>query len=401
MSPPASAPLRRARRRWGLLPLVLVVALLHLWLTRELAQRLPAPGQSNGPDRLQAMYTRQLTPTAPPPPPAAPAALPPAPRPPAAVKTPAAAPAAVASAADAEPADRPEPPASEAEPVPTEPAASDGTAVAQAPPAASQPEASASMAEEAASEPAAVPAVADAASASGPAFEWPPSTRMSYKLFGYYRGDVHGSAQVEWVKQDEHYQVHVEVMIGPSFAPLMSRRMSSDGLITPDGLAPMRYDEVTRFGFSRRQTQVRFDGDTVTLHNGRQFPALPGVQDSASQFVQLTQRFMRQPGLLRQGQVLEVPLALPRRQDRWYYDVLGEETLDTPFGRLPAFHLKPRRELPLRNELSAEIWFAPSLMYLPVRIRIRQDAETYVDLMISRLPEQAVPLTSRTPGTPP
>ena len=32
---------------------------------------------------------------------------------------------------------------------------------------------------------------------------------------------------------------------------------------------------------------------------------------------------------------------------------------------------------------------APTLQYLPVRIVIRQDAETYVDLLVDRLPQQA------------
>jgi hypothetical protein len=37
------------------------------------------------------------------------------------------------------------------------------------------------------------------------------------------------------------------------------------------------------------------------------------------------------------------------------------------------------------------MWVAPSLQYLPVRLLIRQDAETYIDLLIERLPEQAAP----------
>ena len=36
----------------------------------------------------------------------------------------------------------------------------------------------------------------------------------------------------------------------------------------------------------------------------------------------------------------------------------------------------------------ADVWFAPTLQYLPVRLLIRQDEDTYVDLMIDRLPQQ-------------
>jgi hypothetical protein len=113
------------------------------------------------------------------------------------------------------------------------------------------------------------------------------------------------------------------------------------------------------------------------------------MQDAASQFVQLTWLFTTQPQRLAAGQVIEVPLALPRNADRWLYDVFEPETLHTPFGAVEAFPLKPRRVARPGGDLTAEIWFAPTLAYLPVRIRIRQDAETFVDLMIERKPQLA------------
>ena len=65
------------------------------------------------------------------------------------------------------------------------------------------------------------------------------------------------------------------------------------------------------------------------------------------------------------------------------------ETLYTPFGAVEAFHLQPRRITRPGGDLTAEIWFAPSLAYLPARIRIRQDADTYIDLMLRRKPQLA------------
>ena len=61
----------------------------------------------------------------------------------------------------------------------------------------------------------------------------------------------------------------------------------------------------------------------------------------------------------------------------------------TPFGLLDTVHLKPRDIKDRGNVLTAEIWFAPQLRYLPVRIRIEQDPATYVDLVIVRRPEIA------------
>ena len=55
---------------------------------------------------------------------------------------------------------------------------------------------------------------------------------------------------------------------------------------------------------------------------------------------------------------------------------------------LETFHLIPRREAG-GGDLVVEMWLAPTLRYLPVRIRIRQDAQTYMDLMVKRPPEMA------------
>jgi hypothetical protein len=251
--------------------------------------------------------------------------------------------------------------------------------MAQAPPPLPEPEAQAVVA-------AAPPEAAASAVDAAPPFEWPVSTRMRYELTGNFRGEVHGDAQVEWVRAGSRYQVHLDVSVGL----LASRRMSSDGDITPEGLAPRRYDQETQVAFTDPQrTSVRFEGDQVWLANGQAIPRWPGVQDTVSQFVQLAWMFDSQPGRLRVGQVVEVPLAMPRRVSIWTYDVVEEETLYTPFGQVQAFHLKPRREPRAGGDMVVDIWIAPQLRHLPVRFRIRPDPEAYFDLMLDRRPELA------------
>jgi hypothetical protein len=236
------------------------------------------------------------------------------------------------------------------------------------------------------------PAPATAA-ASAAAFEWPPSTRLSYRLTGNYRGPVEGQARVEWRLAGQRYQVALEVGIGPPFAPLVTRQLLSDGLVTPHGLEPRRYEEETRVAFRPpRQLSIVLEADRVLLPGGRQFARPPGLQDSASQFVQMTWLFTTQPGRLQAGSTLDVPLALPRHVEVWTYEVLGPATLETPVGAIEAVHVRPR--LPPRlagrggGDLVAEFWVAPTLQNLPVRILIRQDEETYVDLNLERLPQQ-------------
>ena len=221
-------------------------------------------------------------------------------------------------------------------------------------------------------------------------FAWPVSTRLTYILNGNYRGEIKGTAQVEWVRAGLRYQVHLDVTVGLSFAPLLTRHMTSEGRLTSEGLLPERYDEDSKVAFQdRRRATLLFEPDMIVMPNGARRERWPGTQDTASQFVQLSYLFTTQPELLTRGRVIEMPLALPRNVDRWVFDVLDTDTLHTPFGAVEAVHLKPRRVARPGGDLTAEIWFAPTLGYLPVRIRIEQDADTYIDLVIERKPQLA------------
>lgn len=98
---------------------------------------------------------------------------------------------------------------------------------------------------------------------AAPAFEWPPSTRLSYRLSGNYRGPVEGQARVEWRLAGSRYQVSLEVEIGPPFAPLATRRLQSDGLVTEAGLEPRRYDEQTHVALrTPRRLSITLDPDS-------------------------------------------------------------------------------------------------------------------------------------------
>jgi hypothetical protein len=92
---------------------------------------------------------------------------------------------------------------------------------------------------------------------------------------------------------------------------------------------------------------------------------------------------------LRPGGRIDVPLALPRGVSLWTYEVGEEETLHTPFGAVQAVPVKTQRLARPGGDLVPQMWFAPGLRYLPARIRIHQDADTFIDLMISRKPQLA------------
>lgn len=358
---------RSGARRVVFVGLVAAVALMHVGVSHEIALELAAiEAADTMPARIRVVYVHTLEPEVPKAAvPAAPAATPARSRAAHKVRAPA-----VAVSAAAPPVVA----AAEAEP----PKVDDAASAPQAPVAAASAPSDASSAV-AAAEPASAPA------ANG--FVWPSATKVSYILNGNYRGDLNGRAEVEWIRVGERYQVNVDLYAGPEFAPIFSRHMTSEGEIAESGLVPERYGEETQFLTNRRHVGVTFSADSVELANGDKRERLPGVQDTASQFIQFTWLFGSKPELLHVGASFVFPLALPRSMKSWTYDVVGEETLYTPFGELPVFHLKPRIVERKPGELTVEMWFAPELRYLPVRIRIEQDAGTYVDLVIAKKPE--------------
>jgi len=281
-----------------------------------------------------------------------------------------------------------------------------GTAAAPPAPAASEPAPVVAQAE-----PPPAPEAPPAAEPTvvAPPDPWPPSTRIRYSLRGNFRGEFSGYAQVLWLREADRYRVEVEVAIGPRVAPLFSRRVISEGSLGADGLIPRRYEEDTRVIFSRaRRVTMSFepgvDGQpgATRLQDGTRRPAPRGTQDSASQFVQLAWLFSTHPTTIKPGDKVTFPLALSRRSDLWSYVVGDPVTVDTPAGPVQALHARPQRELdPLRRELIAEVWFAPALQYLPVRMQVAVDAETYALMVMDGLPErvkQGVPLDDRLPA---
>jgi hypothetical protein len=377
----AASPLKRPA---GVV-LLIGVTLAHLWLGDELMEdRLGFGAGAQSMRRIEVSYVRELALA---PPPEAPAPTPQRvarPRKAAVAKAPASAPKPAAESSA--------PLLAKAVALPAPPVVPELSTIEPAPPlaTASEPVASAPDVAPAVTPPAppVVAAVAPAA-ASAPSFEWPPSTRLTYRLTGYYRGDVQGTASVEWIRSGLRYQVHLEAVVGPPFAPLLVRRASSEGDLGDSGLAPRRFEGEQRVAFRSRRWTMGFEPDRVRLPDGREVPAAPGVQDEASLFVQLTWLFTTQPQLLKVGRSIEVPLALPRRVEPWQYDVVGEETLQMPFADVPTMHVKPRRLAKPSGDLTAEMWFAPGLQYLPVRILIHQDAQTFIDLQLLRAPQQA------------
>lgn len=365
-----------------LLALAALVAALHLWLTGSVLEEM-AGLQPDAPriERMQAEYVSEVRLTSPP---AAPIVAPPAP--------------AAASPTTPRPARRKKtapPPeaasaASEADVVGLEDASSAPPSSTTGEPPSTAQVASAPPTTAAASAPDSLPPAATSTAGQPPErFVWPLATRVSYTMEGFYRGPVHGQSSVEWIRRDQRYQVHIDASVGPSFAPLGSWRVSSEGEIRPEGLHPQRYENVNRLLVrSARSKVIELGDEQVKLPDGKLQARTAGLQDPASFMIQVAYQFILDPSKARPGSSFEMTVLTLRKPEPLVFDVIAEVDLDTPMGRIPTLHVRPRKAIVDDGALPANVWFAPGLQYLPVRIAMKMKDDVWLEMNLSKAPQQ-------------
>ena len=210
------------------------------------------------------------------------------------------------------------------------------------------------------------------------ALRLPPSARLDYKMTGSAKGlTYHAKGELDWKNNGPRYDASMTV----SALFIGSRTLSSTGQISGDGLAPTRFADKSKnevaAHFEQDKGQITFSANTPTL------PWLKGSQDRVSVFLQLGGMLAGQPAKFPVGSVLAMHTIGPRDADDWTFLVEKEEILSLPFGDLATIKLsrQPRRDF----DQKVEIWYAPSLDYLPVRSRITQANGDFVDQQLNAL----------------
>jgi hypothetical protein len=156
---------------------------------------------------------------------------------------------------------------------------------------------------------------------------------------------------------------------------LGSRVQTSSGRITPEGLAPTRFADKVRSEvaahFERDKGKVIFSANTPDVE------LQPGAQDQLSIFVQVASQIAGDPTRYVKGSAFEIQAVGARDAETWRFVVDGEELLNLPGGEQAA--LKLTRDSQKKYDISVEVWLAPALGYLPLRIRLTQNNGDFID----------------------
>jgi len=210
------------------------------------------------------------------------------------------------------------------------------------------------------------------------------SARLVYDVQGQAKGlSYHAHAKLDWRAEGSRYWADLEI----SAFLIGSRSQTSRGEIGPQGLMPLRFGDRRRGGeravhFDHAHQRIRFSNNTPDA------PLMAGAQDRLSVFLQLGALLQARPTAYPEGGQVRVQVAGTGGAEVWVFQVGPLQTLDLPSGAVSAVRLwrGPRRD----HDSTVEIWLAPALQYLPVRVRVTEDDGAFADQVLrstSALPE--------------
>jgi len=220
---------------------------------------------------------------------------------------------------------------------------------------------------------ASAPATPELPPAASAPVRLPPPARLEFDVVGRAKGlNYHASAELLWQHDGASYRAHQEIRV----LFLGSRAQDSVGSITAHGLQPRRFGDRSR---SERAAHFDFAAGRVTFSaNTPAAPIEAGAQDRLSVFLQLGGMLAAAPERYGPGTQIAMTTVSARAADVWTFTVEGEQMLELPIGTLAAVPLQrlPRREY----DQKAQVWLAPSLGYLPVRIRLTEANGDFAEL---------------------
>lgn len=206
-----------------------------------------------------------------------------------------------------------------------------------------------------------------------PRYAAPGSVTLRYASF--VNGVQNPDGTIRWEQDGQHYRLAVETRV------LWFRfAFQSSGDMSERGLSPTRYQESRR----SKLEVARFDhaASTVTFETrGGQVPMPPNFQDRFSVFLQLVgwahgdpQRYTT-PGVTETFNVADT-----KEVEAMQVQYVGEEDVDIGSSMLRARHFVRLPRYP-NDKRRVEIWLAPSLNWMPARLRQTEPDGTQIDLV--------------------
>ena len=184
------------------------------------------------------------------------------------------------------------------------------------------------------------------------------------------------NGELLWQTEGQAYKARL------SFSAFGQTRMqTSQGQVTSEGLAPIRFADKYRSEvaahFNREKGQVTFSANTPNVS------LLDGAQDRLSVILQLAALIAANPVQFTPATTLTIQVVSARDADTWLFTVGEEETLNLPGGEQRALKLVRNPRQPFDQKV--ELWLGTRLDYLPVRLKITEANGDYIDQQLQSI----------------
>lgn len=175
-----------------------------------------------------------------------------------------------------------------------------------------------------------------------------------------------------WLQDGSRYDAQLNLKL--LFTTILSQH--STGRIGPSGIEPERYSESRKGEVAAHF--VRDQGQILFSNNAPSVPLMAGAQDRLSVVMQLGGLLAGDPARYPAGSQITVQTAGTREAGTWVFNIEGEEKVTVQAGEYTVRKLtrSPRKQF----DVKLEVWLAPALGYLPVRMKQTQPNGDFADM---------------------
>lgn len=203
-------------------------------------------------------------------------------------------------------------------------------------------------------------------------YAFPAPVRLKYDIKGEVKGFPYfANGELLWLQDGKTYDARLEI----SHFLLGSRVQTSTGQLGHQGLEPTRFGDKVRSEVAAHFERNK--GVVVFSTNSPDAPLLPGAQDQLSVFVQLASMLGGNADHFQAGTQIPFQAIGPRSAESWVFVVGAMEMQTLPGGTINA--IKLMRAPVSEHDARVEVWLAPELAYMPVRIRLTQGTGDFVE----------------------
>lgn len=218
-----------------------------------------------------------------------------------------------------------------------------------------------------------LPVAAQASAECGETAAWPPPLRLAFEATATRSLLwITGESDLVLTREGDRYEIVSET----NAAGLYHARQSSRGLVAAGELVPIEYTEQRgrrpqeTAKFDWRARRVRFSASAQSVETR------PRMQDRLSLLFELGRVLRLRPA----ESSVEVPVAGVRHASVYRFERRATETLELPAGRFDAVRLERPADAPGNDRHDRlEVWLAPALCWLPVRVRYADERGMTID----------------------